>query len=110
MKQQKYVGVVDFRGKNSVTISNADLSRMTGAKGVKTLILENVTGLHGVFDAVGVETVIVKKADASKVSKFICGLNTKIEGLPKGWSGFCLYISSSEIMNRKIDELLEKTR
>lgn len=110
MKQQKYVGIVDFHGAKSATINGKDLSRMTGAKGVKTLILENVTGLHGTFDAVGVETVIVKKSDMSQVDKFICSVKTKIEGLPKDWSGFCLYISESEIRNRKINDLLARTR
>lgn len=110
MKKQKYIGVINFHDAYWARIGGADLSKMTGAKGVKRLILENVAGLNGTLDVSDVEIVIIKQSDISKVSKFICSLKTKIEGLPKGWHGSLEYVSLNEVMNHKIGSLLTNTR
>jgi len=106
-----FSGFVDFGGVNCAFLTNADLSKVTGFKGVKKLIIEKSFGLKDVLNISDVENVAFIETDTSNIHKFICSLKTKVEGLPKGeWSGYLQYLSSSEVRMQNIDKLLEETR
>lgn len=81
MKKEIYIGMIDYKGVNWVRIEGADVSQMTGVKGVDYLILENVKGLQGVLDFRGVKTVEFRNTDVTGIKAIQCKMNFDIKGL-----------------------------
>ena len=92
MLKQTYIGMVDFHGAQWARIGGADLSKMTGVKGVKKLVLEKVSGLHGVLDLREIGSLVLKDTDMSQVHTILCNTNFNIEGLKKQkWNGLFIF-------------------
>ncbi|GEM_PF-6803381 len=79
MIKKTYVGMVDYKGIDWARIAGADVSKMTGVKGVKWLVLENVTGLNGVVDFREVKTVECINSDVSGIKAILCKMDFDIK-------------------------------
>ena len=84
MIKQNYVGMIDYKGANWARISGADVSKMTGVKGVDYLVLEKVIGLQGFLDFRGVKTIEFVDTDVTAIKAIQCRMNLIIKGLKKG--------------------------
>ncbi len=113
MLKQNYVGMVDFHGAQWARIGGADLSKMTGVKGVKKLVLENDRGLQGVLDLRGVGSLELKNTDISDVRVILCNTTFNIENLKKQkWSGLFIfdYVGSIKPNTKLIGDLIQNKR
>lgn len=81
MLKKTYIGMIDYNGAAWARIEGADVSKMTGVRGVKRLVLENVKGLQGVLDFRGVNTVVFLNTDVSGIKEILCKTDFNIEGL-----------------------------
>ena len=92
MLKQTYVGVVDFHGANWARVSGADLSQMTGATGTNVLVLENVTGLHGTLNFLGINSLEVINSNMAEVNTIYCNTKFKTDNLKKqNWNGLFVF-------------------
>ncbi len=93
MIKHNYVGMINFSGANRVYISDKDVSKMTGVKGVDYLVLDNVKGLQGTLDLRGVKAVEFINVKCSHgIIQIICKTDCKIKGLKFNNKMSCLII------------------